>query len=518
VTRGARTRVAGALVALMVFVSLTVPLEADAASTTTSRPNIVFILTDDLSWNLITPQITPHIVQLEHRGETFSNYYVADSLCCPSRATIFTGLFPHDTKVTTNVPPYGGYTKFLSEGLTKRTFALALQKTGYRTSLLGKYLNFYGDQGSGPFVPPGRKDKMTKKNAPVPPGWNDWHVSNNTGYQEFNYYQNDNGHYHFYPKGVGTYGVDVVNRYAQSFIQKNAHSPFLVEAATFAPHPPYTPAPRNAKDFPGMTEPRDPSFDAQNINPPAWLGQRQPMTGPQILAADGSYRERAQATESVDKLLADTEATLSREGILKNTYIIFSSDNGYHLGQHRILDGKETAFDTDIKVPLIVAGPKVPAGKVVSQVTQNVDLAPTFEQLAGLRVPTSVEGHSLVPLLHPSGATPRWRTVALLEHHGDTQPGDPDFQGAGSNPPTYVGIRIQASKFPGFSGPVNGTWVEYDDSQHEAEYYNDASDPYQLDNIAGSLTRAQRNSLHKVLETLHTCHTSSSCWRAGFPH
>jgi len=208
---------------------------------------------------------------------------------------------------------------------------------------------------------------------------------------------------------------------------------------------------------------------------------------------------------------------LARQGIAKNTYIVFSSDNGYHLGQHRILEGKETAFDTDIRVPLIVVGPGIPRGKVVPQVTQNVDLAPTFEQLAGVRPSRAIEGHSLVPLLHPHGSAPRWRTVALLEHHGDTQPGDPDFDGAGSNPPTYVGIRIQARHLPGFSGPVDATWVEYDDRQHEIEYYNDAKDPYQLDNIAGTLTRAQRAELHRILVGLHTCHSATACWRAGLP-
>ena len=159
---------------------------------------------------------------------------------------------------------------------------------------------------------------MTKATAPVPPGWNDWHVSNNTGYQEFNYYLNDNGVFNFYPYGTGTYGVDVLNGDAQTFIKKNAHhSPFFVEAATFAPHTPYTPAPRNADDFPGMIEPRNPSFGAQNVNPPNWLGQRPPLSAAQVQGIDAAYRKRAQSVESVDKLLADTEATLAREGIAK---------------------------------------------------------------------------------------------------------------------------------------------------------------------------------------------------------
>jgi N-acetylglucosamine-6-sulfatase len=510
--------VGASVIASVVFVWNLTPVQNNAAGASSRRPNIIFILTDDLSSNLITPQITPHIIQLEHEGETFTNYYVADSLCCPSRATIFTGLFPHDTKVTTNLPPNGGYAKFKSEGLTKKTFALAVQKNGYQTSMLGKYLNGYGDKGSNELAAPkGRKDKMTKATAPVPAGWNDWHVSNDSGYYEFNYYLNDNGIFHFYPFGLGTYGVDVLNRDAQRFIVKNTHKPFLIEAATFAPHYPQTPAPRNSKDFPGMTEPRDPSFGAQNTDPPGWLGQRAPLTATQVTNIDKTYRQRAQATESVDKLVADTEATLKREGLAKNTYIVFSSDNGYHLGQHRILVGKETAFDTDIRVPLIVVGPGVPKGKVVPQVTQNVDLAPTFEQLAGVRPSKSVEGHSLVSLLHPSKTTPKWPTVALVEHQGDTKPNDPDFDGSGSNPPSYDAIRIHARHLPDFNGPVNATWVEYHDPKHETEYYNDAADPYQLDNIAGTLTKKQKGELHKILEGLHHCHSGTACWRAALP-
>jgi N-acetylglucosamine-6-sulfatase len=147
--------IAAMLVAFIAFAALATPVAPAASGVAPTRPNIVFILTDDLSWNLITPRIAPHIIQLERRGETFTNYYVADSLCCPSRATIFTGLFPHDTKVTTNVPPYGGYTKFVSQGLSKKTFAVALQKEGYKTSLLGKYLNGNGDKGGAYSSRPG---------------------------------------------------------------------------------------------------------------------------------------------------------------------------------------------------------------------------------------------------------------------------------------------------------------------------------------------------------------------------
>ena len=472
---------------------------------TSGRPNIVFVLTDDLSWNLINERFAPHIVALQREGETFSNYFVADSLCCPSRSTIFTGLFPHDTKVVTNLPPAGGFQKFQSEGLDKKTFAVALQRDGYTTSMLGKYLNGYGNP------------KMTAATAPIPPGWSDWHVSNNTGYREFNYLLNDNGAVNRY-RGQNNYGVDVLNRDAQSFIKRTGGKPFMIEVATFAPHAPYTPAPRNANDFPGLQEPRDPSFNTNNVDPPAWLGQRSALGSTQVAAIDASYRKRAQAVEAVDKLVADTEATLAAEHLTQSTYIVFSSDNGYHLGQHRLDRGKQTAFDTDIRVPLIVAGPGVPARRVVPQVVQNVDLYPTFVQLAGATPAEQIEGHSLVPLLHPSSTTTPWRTVALVEHQGgNTDPADPDFERGGSNPTTYEAIRISAQHLPGFSDPVDAVYVEYQDRQHETEYYDIKRDPYEQTNIAKELTSAQRSELHKTLIALESCHVGTTCWAAALP-
>ena len=461
----------------------------------------MFILTDDLSWNLISEQLTPHIMQLEHDGETFNHYFVADSLCCPSRSTIFTGLFPHDTRVTTNTPPTGGFTKFESRGLTKKTFAVALQSSGYETALLGKYLNGYGDP-------------LDHRNAPVPRGWSDWHVSNNSGYAEYNFVLNDNGHFHRY-RGPSHYGVDVLNLDAQSFIRHEASKPFAIEVATFAPHAPYTPALRNADDFPGLREPRDPSFNTNNVNPPAWLGARPALTPKQIAGIDNSYRMRAQAMEAVDKLLADTEATLAAEHLTDDTYIVFSSDNGYHLGQHRLDRGKQTAFDTDIRVPLIIAGPGVPHDRVVPQVTQNVDLYPTFVQLGRARIGHRIDGHSLVPLLHPSARPRPWRTVALVEHHGGDTPGDPDYEGGGSNPTSYDAIRISAPSWPTFTGPVEAVYVEYQDPEREIEFYDITRDPYEQRNIADQLTPAQHAQLHRTLSALVHCHTEATCWSAA---
>ena len=283
-----------------------------------ARPNVVFILTDDLSWNLVNSRFAPHIVALERRGATFNHYFVADSLCCPSRSSIFTGQFPHNTKVVANTGQNGGYRKFQSEHLFDRTYALALQRGGYRTSMLGKYLNGYGDPSL---------DANTSSGQ-MPPGWSDWHVSNSSGYAEYNYLLSDNGKVDAYggplagggPSGAAdAYGVDVVGAYAQRFIMGSRGRPFILEAATFAPHQPFTPARRNANDFPGLTEPRDPSFNAQNVNPPNWLGQRKPIGPKQLANLDAAYRKRAQSVEAVDQLLAGVERTLAARNLTRNT-------------------------------------------------------------------------------------------------------------------------------------------------------------------------------------------------------
>ena len=224
------------------------------------RPNIVFVLTDDLAWNLVTSRFMPHVIQLERDGETFTRYVVSDSLCCPSRSTIFTGLFPHDTGVFTNVGRDGGYYAFTHHkpNLETRTFAVATQRAGYLNSMMGKYLNRYGEPAMTTYVPP---------------GWSDWHVAGNA-YSEFNYALNENGTVVRYggppPAGsAANYLTDVLAARAKTFIDRaaTAAKPFLLEVATFAPHYPYTPAPRNAADFPGQHAPRDNSFNALNVIP-----------------------------------------------------------------------------------------------------------------------------------------------------------------------------------------------------------------------------------------------------------
>jgi arylsulfatase A-like enzyme len=456
-----------------------------------AKPNIVFVLTDDLSWNLI-----PHMrnVQgMQQAGTTFSNFFVADSLCCTSRATIFTGKFPHNTGVRTNFPPDGGYEVFRQRGGEQASFAPALQAAGYRTGFLGKYMNGYqpGDNlgGAAPYVPP---------------GWNEWAAAGN-GYPEYDYKLNENGRLVSYGHRPQDYLTDVLAGKGVDFIQRsNAdRRPFFLELSTFSPHGPFVPAPRHSRLFPKMKAPRPPSFNERdNSDKPAWLRSRPKLHKHAIQGTDEGFRDRVRMVQSVDEMVGRLRQTLAAQGLDRDTYVIFGSDNGFHLGEYRLTGGKMTAYDADIKVPYIVTGPGVPAGRTVDSFVQNTDLAPTFMNLAGATVPATVDGRSVVPFLQ--GQTPQgWRDVALVEHvKPPPDPRDPDRQDSGPGaPPTYNALRTRTELF-----------VQY---QHgEREYYDLAHDPFELQNRAHTLAPDAQQRLTSLLYALTQC-SGATCTSAA---
>lgn len=448
------------------------------------RPNVVFILTDDLAWNLV--KYMPHVLEMQRQGTTFSHYYVTDSLCCPSRSSIFTGKYPHDTKVFVNSGPMGGYAQFERVGNAAQTFAATLHGAGYRTAMMGKYLNGY---------------EPTKNQAD--PGWSEWDVAGN-GYPEFNYQVNQNGALVSYGAAAADYGVDVLAGLADKFVRGAGSSPFLVEVATFAPHAPYTPAPRYLGKFHEML-PRTPAFNTANKHAPMWLAGHMALTAKEVAQLDTDFNLRVEAVQAVDDLIGRLFATAAELGIDKRTYFVFSSDNGYHMGDHMLHAGKETAFDTDINVPLIVVGPSVPAGVTVDHIVENIDLCPTFAELSGTAAPATADGRSLVPFLNGQGVSD-WRNVALIEHHGPEldprDPNDPDNEDRVAPPNSYEAIRM-----------ADSVYVEYQDG--ESEYYDLSKDPYETDNTAASLTPAQVHSFHKTLTAIKDCHNSGDCWTAS---
>ena len=449
-----------------------------------NQPNIIFVLADDFAMNLL--QFMPHVQQMQKNGVTFANYFVTDSLCCPSRSSIFTGRYPHNTGILKNTGKDGGYQGFRARGHEQATFATALAAAGYRTAMLGKYLNGYAPA----------------KDAPAA-GWTSWAVAGSGGYAEFRYSLNQDGKVVHYGDKPADYLTDVLSGLAMRFIKQGAGSPFFIEIATFAPHGPYTPAPRDANAFPDLRAPRTPAFNAEmNPGDPKWLLAHARLSDADIAGIDRDFRKRAQSVLAIDRMIGELQAAVAAIGQERNTYFVFSSDNGYHMGEYRLLPGKMTAYESDIHVPLIVTGPGVPARVTVRELAENVDFCPTFAELGAAIAPSSVDGRSLVPLLHGQQA-PDWRDFILVEHRGQVNdPSDPDMPGRRSgNPPTYEAIRSSSYLY-----------VEFADG--DREYHDLTSDPQEVHNTYAALTDSQKAMLHARAERAKNCHDAKECWPA----
>lgn len=287
------------------------------------------------------------------------------------------------------------------------------------------------------------------------------------------------------------------------FIKQQNGAPFFVEIATFAPHAPYTPAPRDANAFPDLRAPRTPAYNAlHDAAAPHWLAKHPALTQADMDGIDKNFRKRAQSVLAVDKMIGELQAAVAAIGQAQDTYFIFSSDNGYHMGEYRLMPGKMTAYDTDIHVPLIVTGPGVPAGRKIEEIVENIDLCSTFAELAGAAAPANVDGVSLVQLLHGKSVK-GWRTVTLVEHRGPVRDRiDPDMPSVRSgNPTTYEAIRSRTALY-----------VEYADG--EKEYHDLVTDPDELRNTFSSLSGEEKSLLHEMLVAITNCHNAISCWAA----
>jgi N-acetylglucosamine-6-sulfatase len=457
------------LVLLPFLLVLAVLQAGSAPRAATARPNVVFILTDDQDLLLHSLDFMPQTRALiAQKGMTFQQDFVPLSLCCPSRSTILTGLYPHNHKIYNNRAPDGGFAKFEALGHEETTIATALHAAGYRTALFGKYMNNYP-----------RQDDLTH----VPPGWDEF-ASPAAGqpYTEFNYTLNENGSLVQYARDPDDYLTDVIAAKATDFIRRSAagNSPFFLYLAPYAPHKPATPAPRHANLFASLHAPRTPSFDEADVSDkPARIRKLPRLSAADIAAIDALYRRRTQSLQAVDEAVAAVVQALEESGQLANTYIIFTSDNGFHMGQHRMKAGKYTPYETDVHMPLLVRGPGIAAGSATSLPTSSVDFAPTIAELAGAKLPFPVDGRSFAPILHgqrPAG----WRQVILLEQFAfvpanDVPPGvlePPDPQdGKVIAYPSHLGVRT-----------ANLKYVEY--GTGEREVYDLRRDPDELNNLA----------------------------------
>jgi arylsulfatase A-like enzyme len=467
----------------LAFLLLLGPFSSLSSLSAVPKPNFVFILTDDQDLVLDSLEYMPRTQALiADKGITFENHFVPLSLCCPSRSTILTGLHVHNHKVFTNFPPNGGYVKFDRVGHEKRTIATALHEAGYRTALIGKYLNDY---------PNGEEPTW------VPPGWDEWASPvKGSPYSSYRYTLNENGKLVRYESRPEDYITDVLAAKAVDFVRKTPEQPFFLYFATYAPHNPATPAKRHAALFPDLKAPRTPSFNEADVrDKPKPVRRLRLLDAGTIGDIDALYRKRIRSLQAVDEAVSAIVEALADTGRLDNTYIVFSSDNGFHLGQHRMKPGKYTPYEPDVHVPLLVRGPGVPRGMMVDALTLSVDFAPTFAELAGATMAVDPDGRSLVPFL--KGEPPSaWRQAALLEQFAFA-PAPPKKDviqepGESGNFPYHRGVRTATYKY-----------VEY--GTGEKEVYNLKKDPDELLNLSGQVPKAWLDSVAKLAADLAAC-------------
>jgi arylsulfatase A-like enzyme len=443
--------------------------------------NVVFVLADDLDWELFRQ--VPRLAALQDEGMTFTNHTVTDSLCCPSRTSIMRSQYIHNHLVISNtVATGGGWPTFRNRGEQNDCLPVWLSNAGVSTALFGKYLNDY---------------PQTPRSARyVPPGWSKWAVpvSRGDSYTGYNYVLNDNGRLRAYGKAPSAFLNDVITTKTTDFI-RTAPDGFFVTLSTYNPHKPAPVAVRNRGTHAATVAPRNPSYNSVGANEPTWMRGfgALPMWKQEHL--DRLWRKRAQSAESVADSIDAIKATLQETGRADDTLIVVTSDNGYHVGTHRLSNGKRTAYHEDTVVPMVIIGPGVTPGTTIEAMTSTIDLGPTFAAILGASVPGWVDGRSLTDIVGTGTVPPTWRNATLSESMGMSGPEDPDYQPQA--PPPFSALRSQDYLFVVYR---NG----------ERELYDLKSDPYEMNNIASTADPRLVAGLYSQLQALRAC-TGDTC-------
>ncbi len=420
------------------------------------RQDIVLILTDDQRWDTLWAMPTVRS-ELVANGIEFSNGYVSNPVCCPSRSSILTGQYSHSTGVYTNHPkePFGGFPAFHDAS----TVATWLHDAGYRTALLGKYLNGYGD-------------------SYVPPGWDHWFVTWDGG-AYFDYTANDDGILRPYGTDPEDYGTDVLIDQATNFIRSTERDqPLFMYFAPHAAHGPATPAPRDVRRFSGLEPWRPASYDESDVSDkPAYVRSHGRLSDATKATIERFRRDQYRTLVDVDRAVSEIVDALSDTGRLSNTMIVFTSDNGMLWGEHG-WSSKVVPYEESIRVPFVIRDDAlITSPRVDDRQVLNIDLAPTFADIAGISAP-GAEGRSMVPLLSSSRGS--WRKDFLMEHL-EIGPG---------GVPTYCGVHSRR-------------FVYIDYATGEEELYDLDRDPFQMTNVAasrayGDVLRAERVRLRQL--------------------
>lgn len=414
-------------------------LERLAGEMTTGvpAPNVVLVMTDDQNVASITRM--PRVLDLRARASSFTNAFVTTPVCAPSRASLLSAKYAHRSGVTGNFP--GALS--VDEASTLATW---LHAAGYTTGIAGKYMNFAA--------------LLTE----VPEGWDEWQVligEEAAGNGYYDYLMNENGVLVQYGSSPKDYSTDVILKRALAFIQANAERPFFLLFTPFAPHAPAISAPRHG-DFFALIDPwRPPNWHEPDVTgKPTWVHFARAITTPEATEkADAFRRAQLASLLAVDEAFGKIEDTLETLGLTDNTVLIFTSDHGFHWGEHWWAD-KFSPYEESLRVPLVVSYPvESPEPVVHHEMVANIDIAPTIAELAGAAVPSDLDGQSFAPLLR---GVPAGRTDFLFE-----------MWGAIIVPP-WIGVRNTQYKYINTNAPRGVT----------EELYDLVADPYELTNLA----------------------------------
>ncbi len=430
-----------------------------------SRPNIVFILVDDLRWDALGvaghPFIkTPNIDRIAKEGLLFRNAFVTTPLCSPSRASFLTGQYVHKHNIVGNEKPQ--VFNPLSFKLT--TFPMLLERAGYETAYVGKW-------------------HMGNDDAPRP-GFDRW-----VSFKGQGAYNDPVINFDGKAEKVPGYMTDLLSDYAIEFVKRQHAKPFMLYLAHKAIHGPFTPAERHKDLYSGQTIKRAPNAQDTLEGKPMLrrtVGERvagRPGGGP----SDEAIRNQMRCLTAIDEGVGRVLKALEETKQLDNTIVIFTSDNGYFWGEHGLGD-KRAAYEESIRIPLFVRYPKmIKAGTTREQAALNpvlnIDIAPTLLELAGAPIPKEMHGRSLAPLF--KGNPKKWRESFLSEYFAEER-----FPNIAS----WQAVRTARWKY-----------IHYTELDGADELYDLKTDPGEMKNLIGepsaqSALKTMKQELQRLLK------------------